>query len=210
MSNERSSRVRAATVLVAQCALVLALLSAHFPQLWAERWAQDDAYVSFRYARNLVRGNGLVYNVGEPVEGYTNFLWTVLAAVPLARGAVDPLPFMHLVSAVCWLLSYGLLLALAVELALAGVWAAPLGVVPLALHWSYNMWFFSGMETPLVSLFTIAAVSCVTLDPARHRWTLFGASLFGVGLMMSRPDGVVVVAALALTVALLDGRWIVQ
>ena len=27
---------------------------------------------------NLVRGHGLVFNVGERVEGYTNFLWTVL------------------------------------------------------------------------------------------------------------------------------------
>ncbi len=29
----------------------------------------DDAYISFRYAENLANGNGLVYNVGERVEG---------------------------------------------------------------------------------------------------------------------------------------------
>ncbi len=40
----------------------------------------DDAYITFRYARNLARGLGLVYNAGERVEGYTNFLWTVLVA----------------------------------------------------------------------------------------------------------------------------------
>ena len=43
-------------------------------------WTDDDAFISFRYARNLATGNGLVYNVGERVEGYTNFLWTVLLA----------------------------------------------------------------------------------------------------------------------------------
>src|SRR5262245_54883150 len=37
----------------------------------------DDAYISYRFARNLARGLGLVYNPGERVEGYTNFLWTV-------------------------------------------------------------------------------------------------------------------------------------
>lgn len=40
----------------------------------------DDAFISFRYARNLLEGHGLVWNVGERVEGYTNFLWTLLVA----------------------------------------------------------------------------------------------------------------------------------
>lgn len=35
---------------------------------------QEDAFISFRYARNLVDGHGLVFNPGERVEGYTNFL----------------------------------------------------------------------------------------------------------------------------------------
>ena len=37
----------------------------------------DDAFISFRYARNLLEGHGLVFNPGERVEGYTNFLWTL-------------------------------------------------------------------------------------------------------------------------------------
>ena len=43
----------------------------------------DDAFISFRYARNLADGYGLVFNPGgERVEGYSNFLWvTVLAVV---------------------------------------------------------------------------------------------------------------------------------
>ena len=34
----------------------------------------DDAYISFRYARNLIEHGELVWNLGERVEGYTNFL----------------------------------------------------------------------------------------------------------------------------------------
>lgn len=41
-------------------------------------WTLDDAFISFRYARNLINGNGLVFNVGQRVEGYTNFLWIIL------------------------------------------------------------------------------------------------------------------------------------
>jgi hypothetical protein len=50
---------------------------------------QDDAYISFRYAWNLARGNGLVFNAGERVEGYTNFLWTVLFT-PAELVGLDP------------------------------------------------------------------------------------------------------------------------
>jgi hypothetical protein len=35
----------------------------------------DDAYISFRYAASLLDGQGLVFNAGERVEGYTNFGW---------------------------------------------------------------------------------------------------------------------------------------
>src|SRR5438045_1442706 len=46
----------------------------------------DDAFISFRYAENLARGHGLVYNPGDYVEGYTNFLWVVIIAAVNALG----------------------------------------------------------------------------------------------------------------------------
>lgn len=39
---------------------------------------QDDAYITFRYVKNFIEGNGLVFNIGERVEGYTNFSWALL------------------------------------------------------------------------------------------------------------------------------------
>ena len=50
----------------------------------------DDAFISYRYARNLFSGQGLVFNPGEYVEGYTNFLWTLIAALGIALRQ-DPL-----------------------------------------------------------------------------------------------------------------------
>jgi arabinofuranosyltransferase len=46
----------------------------------------DDAYISFRYARNLAMSGELVFNLGERVEGYTNFLWTVVLALGIKLG----------------------------------------------------------------------------------------------------------------------------
>ena len=41
-------------------------------------WVIDDAFIIFRYADNFAAGDGLVYNRGEAVEGYTSFTWTLL------------------------------------------------------------------------------------------------------------------------------------
>ncbi|MBI4519076.1 MAG: hypothetical protein HY699_25075 [Deltaproteobacteria bacterium] len=185
-------------LLLGEIAAAVFLVARQAPMTWQQRWVQDDAYVSFRYAHNLVRGHGLVYNPGARVEGYSNFLWTVLAALPLARGASDPLPFMHAAGFGCWLLSYLLLLLLGVRLFRQGVWIAPLALAPLTYHWSFNLWFVSGMETPLVTLLTIAAVFFLSLEPTAHGFGPFAVSLTAVALAMARPDGIVTAAALAL------------
>jgi arabinofuranosyltransferase len=53
---------------------------------WHNRFIWDDPFILFRYADNLELGKGLVWNEGERVEGYTNFLWTLLMYIPLYLG----------------------------------------------------------------------------------------------------------------------------
>ena len=50
----------------------------------AFNFVTDDAFISFVYAKNLVEHGALVFNLGERVEGYTNFLWTLIVAAGLA------------------------------------------------------------------------------------------------------------------------------
>ncbi len=70
---------RRRAVLIAVALVVPALvLAAAMATAWPI--TIDDAYISYRYARNFARGLGLVYNGGEAIEGYTNFLWTLIAA----------------------------------------------------------------------------------------------------------------------------------
>jgi hypothetical protein len=192
-------RIALVVLLLVECGVAGYAVAQRFPSLWESRWVQDDAYVSFRYAHHMVMGEGLVYNPGEYVEGYTNFLWTVLSAIPIASGADDPLPFMHGVGVVLWASFYAILILFCARLGWEGAWAAPLAAVALAQHASFNQWFFSGMETPLVCVLALLAVVFFSRDPQRYPRTLLWASLSGVALTMTRPDGVVVLAALALT-----------
>jgi hypothetical protein len=55
---------------------VILLALAYRLGLWS--WPVDDAYITFRYARNLAEGNGLVYNIGERVMDTTTPFYSLL------------------------------------------------------------------------------------------------------------------------------------
>ena len=62
-----------------------------FHCLMFRSWLVDDAGISFAYARNLIHFNGLVAQTGmEPVEGYSNPLWTFLISPIFIFDPVDP------------------------------------------------------------------------------------------------------------------------
>jgi arabinofuranosyltransferase len=79
-------------------ALLIATLGITAHYLFGQSWTtisghalgSDDAYISFRYAENLFYGKGLVFNPSEPVEGYSNFLYTLLMvpAFYLGKGSI--------------------------------------------------------------------------------------------------------------------------
>ena len=51
--------------------MLIVLLAVHIRMLAG---LTDDAYISFRYSKNLAQGQGFRWNPGgEKVEGYTNF-----------------------------------------------------------------------------------------------------------------------------------------
>ncbi|MEO8814457.1 MAG: flagellar motor control protein ZomB [Mycobacterium sp.] len=45
---------------------------------WRRRWISDDGLIVLRTVRNLLAGNGPVFNVGERVEANTSTVWTYL------------------------------------------------------------------------------------------------------------------------------------
>ena len=58
--------------------VILAFLVASFMEFWPH--TLDDAYISFTYARNLATGKGMVFNIDERVEGFSNPLLVFLLA----------------------------------------------------------------------------------------------------------------------------------
>jgi hypothetical protein len=147
----------------------------------------DDAVTSMQYAKNLAHGHGLVFNQGERVDGYTNFLWvlvmTPLYAVCEALG-VAFVPFMTHVGA--WLGAVCVLLACALARRVLGR-ALPIvaAVAFLVLDNAFTTWAVLGLETHLVAVLMLLAL-LLTHSNRAHRGLLIGLTL--LGLHLTRPD----------------------
>ena len=157
------------------------------------RWATaphpiDDAYITFRYARNLAEGLGLVYNPGEWVLGTTTPLWAAILALGYRLGLTDLATFATGVSAVCDAATAGVLASLVLRF--TGRWpVAALVGTAWALNPMSIAFAVGGMET---SLFVLACVSALSLC-AWGRCYLVAAALAGISALI-RPEGLLLSA----------------
>jgi arabinofuranosyltransferase len=150
------------TAAIAGAALLLAAIG-----LAADRIV-DDTFITLRYSRNWAEGHGPVFNPGERVEGYTNFLWmALLAAIHAVAPALD---LARAAQAMGLLSGAGvvLLAGFAARRRLGPAAGAAVALL-LALHSPLAAWSVSGLETPLVTLLVLAAWACETAGPARPR-----------------------------------------
>jgi arabinofuranosyltransferase len=156
-------------------------------------FVKDDAYISFRYAHNLVTGNGLVFNHGERVEGFTNFLW-VLVIAPFEAMGWD-------LFQVCEVLGTVLGVVCLVTTARLTAWVNGdrragshlWGAFWLATSSSFALWSKSGLEQPLGTLLPIAGAFLLwTATPSGSRPRFERRSLVAGLVMgaacMTRPE----------------------
>ncbi len=145
--------------------LVAAALAVGYHKVIARASLFDDAFIAFRYARNFAEGHGLVFNLGERVEGYTNFLWTVTLGIlhrltpleaPQLALILGPLCFganLLVVARLGRLLTAPRVENNTVAGRASSTWHLPLAVLLLAFHGVYTDYGTSGLETGAASLF---------------------------------------------------------
>jgi hypothetical protein len=176
----------------------IAVVSVYTARVWAFPFVADDAYISFRYARHFAEGLGLVWNPGERVEGYTNFLWVLVLGAGATLG-FDPEIVARFLG---FLAGLGVLLALAAFGARRlgwqdpWIWAAP-GLLVAMRH--FPTWANGGLETMTFALLVTAGLVRFVVE--RERGWLPWASSFLLSLAtLTRPDGLLFlgVAAVAL------------
>ena len=156
----------------------------------------DDAFISFRYARNLLEGNGLVFNPGEYVEGYTNFLWILELAALWGIFGVPPTQTANWLSVAYTIGTIGAVVWWVARLpslrdrGLVG-WMA-LGL--LCGSATFAVWTSGGgLETRQFTFFIVAAVVCLSVYGTSHLG-LLAASLSLAAAALTRPEGLMLAA----------------
>lgn len=151
----------------------------------------EDAFISFRYVRNLLSGHGLVYNPGEYVEGYSNFLWVLELAVLWGVFGLRPehaapwLSIAFTVGTIAAMLWWVVRLPALQYRGLVG-WMA-LGVVCSSA--TFAVWTSAGgLETRQFTFFIVLAVVCLSLYRNIRRGLLV-ASLSLAAAALTRPEG---------------------
>jgi hypothetical protein len=153
----------------------------------------DDSYITFRYARNLLNGEGFVYNPGERILGTTTPLYTLLMVGlgSATGGAEAPFPWLSmglnaLADAATCLLLWQLgrrLKAEWVGVVAGSIWA----VAPYSVTFAIG-----GLETSVYVLLLTATI--LAYISQKQKWAAFCAAL----ALLTRPDALILLGPLAL------------
>lgn len=174
----------------------------------------DDALISMRYAWNLSHGNGLVWNPGERVEGYTNLLWTLVMAV--FTGLLDKIQAVlamqllgiPIVLACCYL-TWKLAMRVAADLPekqrlVIGV----ISTVGVFTYFPLSYWTLTGMETGFLTLLVLAGVYAVEgyARSGRRGDLLLGAMFLGLATLTRDDANILALLTLAYAALLPSGH----
>ena len=163
---------------LAACAVTLALQ--YF--LWSH--VSDDAYISFRYIDRLLEGQGLTFNDGERVEGFSHPLWIFLVAGGTRLTGLAVPDIARALGLACSLATISCLFASRRALA-SGNQIATAAIALLLAFPGFHVYATAGLETPLLMfLLTLGTVASL----GRREPTTLASLSFGCAAI-TRPEG---------------------
>ena len=148
----------------------------------------DDAYISFVYSRNLAEHGQLVFNLGDRVEGYTNFLWMFVLGL-LMKVGIAPEVAARVLGTACGVATLYVIMKLGERLrGKPSLWDL---VAPALLAGAsgYACWCSGGLESQLFTFLVVLGMTTEASVPA------------GVALALAaltRPEGVLVAGVVGL------------
>ena len=180
-----STKYRDITIL-----LVLATAASIFLYLFTN-YTSDDAFITFRYAKNLATGNGWVFNIGEKVQGNSSPLFTIICTAIIYLVGSDTLPsairLILLLSSLASIFLLWKILSQIHEIARFVV------LILFALYPKVVLINISGMESPLVIMLMI-----LTFYLIKNKSYTSASFFFGL-LLLCRIDSVAWISVLILT-----------
>lgn len=162
----------------------------------------DDAMISMRYAWNFAHGNGLVWNIGEYVEGYTNLLMTLIMSLFIKV-------LNHKIYSVLAVQLFGIIVVYFIGFTTASLtnhfylesryrkFAAFLAYTFSIFYFPIVFWSVTGMESGLLTLFLSLALLFVYKWQDTTRWQYLNIAIIFCGLgFLTRNDSLLLTGML--------------
>jgi arabinofuranosyltransferase len=156
-------------------------------------WMLDDSFISFRYAENFSLGQGLVYNLGEKVEGYTSFLWIILLALGKTIG-FDIVFFSKLLGTIFSIGSIFLLVNAHRFIKNIDEKVSIVATLFLGTCGIFTPWATSGMEVTMFTFFVLLSILLYisTKQITNNKSLLLVVGAVGAISAMTRPEGILI------------------
>ena len=143
----------------------------------------DDAFITFRYSRSIVEGEGFVYNPGVHTLGTTTPLFALtLAAISKITGGEDFQNYAIAVSAIADALTVVLMFLIA-RRAIDNDWIAALPAALWAISPMSVTFAIGGMETSVAILWMVAATWLFVAHRESRRGQIGMGICAGLGLL---------------------------
>ncbi len=180
--------------------ILLGILFYYYTQSMS--FIQDDSFITYRYVKNFTEGSGLVFNIGERVEGYTCFLWIILLS------AVKSLGFNFIsVSQTLGVIFSMITLLFTFNISdrifpkgkdsFYNITFSIIAVILLAANGSFAYWAVSGMETGLFT-FLVTFGIYLYLRELNNRGSFPYSSIVFLLASLARPEGNLIFAVTVL------------
>jgi len=182
--------------IVIAAAAVTFLFSMFFAFYTSHAW--EDWYITYRAAKNLATGYGLVFTVGERLHTFTSPLGTIIPALlnVVTGNRSDELvlwlyrligsALLALASVLLFKSAHKTGMSLYASLVMAAFFASDAKIIDFTIN---------GQETGFMMFFLAATIYLLTV-PTRHSSLLLGLSWGGI--LWTRPDGFIYVGAIIL------------
>ncbi len=155
---------------------------------WNYQFFHDDAFITLRYAQNFINGNGITWNYGEYVEGYTNFFYLLLISL-LGLLDVNLILAARIVSFIAYLLIIIATIFYFLVFRKSGRTEPSLAVIPIIFiitAFPLMIWVLGGLEGPLLALFCTLGIWIFfesIEDPRRAKYISISGVCFALACM---------------------------
>jgi arabinofuranosyltransferase len=154
-------------------------------RLW--HYVADDTYIALRYSQHFAQGKGLVFNQGERVDGYTDFLWVIYLTLPFLLN-IDPVTFLKVTNIILIFFSAILIFVIGRKTYFRDFPA--LSVFPALLFLATPFISISAAEGLETCLFIFLLLLTLYLFLREEQHTFPFSVITMTALALTRPDGI--------------------